>query len=329
MTDRAKIANVRSILDSTARKSDRRSRKVAGLTGVRPERSVSDHSVDNRIVARANGAREYVQNPNSLVPVAERARQQHTSRSRSLQAADDALSLAERERHELARMEEARLFSDRQLDQLGIVHPRSKNRAMVDAVRQLRTKLFSLRRNGNFSVLVSSVVPHGGGSFVALNLAAAIAFDQTKTSLMVDANLQDPVLHKLLKLIGREDAHGLVDYLETPEIGIEKIVNPSGIPRMRIIPAGIANDRHSDEHLSSQRCQKLMIDIKERYGNRYVVVDGPPMATSADARILSDMCDFIVLVVPYGAVTSSMLDSIVDEIDETKLAGIVLNDQPE
>jgi len=327
MTDRAKIANVRSILDSTARKSDRRFRKVAGLTGIRPERSVSDHRVGKTNVGNTNVAREYVPNPNSLVPVAERTRQQNASRS--LQAADDALSLAERERHELARMEEARLFSDRQLDQLGIVHPRSKNRSMVDAVRQLRTKLFSLRRNGNFSVLVSSVVPHGGGSFVALNLAAAIAFDQTKTSLMVDANLQDPVLHKLLKLIGREGAHGLVDYLEAPEIGIEKIVNPSGIPRMRIIPAGIANDRHSDEHLSSQRCQKLMIDIKERYGNRYVVVDGPPMATSADARILSEMCDFIVLVVPYGAVTSSMLDSIVDEIDETKLAGVVLNDQPE
>ena len=313
MTDRAKIANVRSILDNAARKSDRRNRKVNKVSRANRVPEVAGH----------DGA---ALTDTSMVPVEESAR--HTTPSRHLQAANDAVSLAERERQELARMEEARLFSDRQLEQLGIVHPRSKNRVLVDSVRQLRTKLFTLRKTGNFSVLVSSVVPQGGGSFVALNLAAAIAVDQTKTSLLMDANLHDPVLHKLLKLIGRDNAYGLIDYLDAPEIGIESIVNPSGIPRMRIIPAG-SNDKQSDEHLSSQRCQKLMIDIKERYGNRYVVVDGPPLATSADARILADMCDFIVLVVPYGAVSTGMLDSIVDEIDETKLAGIVLNDQPD
>lgn len=319
MTDRAKIANVRSILDSTARKTDRRARKSGKV------QSAVSASAANA-VPRARSP-EPVREGNSMVPVSDRA-SEPGRHGRELLSVDDALSLAERERQELARMEEARLFSDRQLDQLGIVHPRSKNREMVDAIRQLRTKLFSLRKNGNFSVMVSSVVPQGGGSFVALNLAAAIAFDQTKTSLMVDANLHDPVLHKLLKLIGREGALGMVDYLESPEIGVETIVNPSGIPRMRIIPVGRGADTNSDEHLSSQRCQKLMIDIKERYGNRYVIVDGPPMATSADARILAEMCDFIVLVVPYGSVTAGTLDSIVDEIDETKLAGVVLNDQP-
>jgi len=71
-----------------------------------------------------------------------------------------------------------------------------------------------------------------------------------------------------------------------------------------------------------------MLDIKERYDNRFVVVDGPAMTTSADARILSDICDYTVLVLPYGGVTPGVLDGIVDEIDERKLAGIVINDQP-
>ena len=53
------------------------------------------------------------------------------------------------------------------------------------------------------------------------------------------------------------------------------------------------------------------------------------MSGSADASILADLCDYLVLVVPYGAVTPGQLDSLIDEIDETKLAGIVLNDQPE
>ncbi len=289
MTDRAKIANVRSIVEQQQGKRIRRDRKGTGR---------------------------------SMVPV-NRTTQGRTN----LRAAADSVSLADKARADLANMEEAKLFSDRQLELLGIVHPRSKNRPLVDAMRQLRTKLYSLKQEGNFSVLVSSVLPQGGGSFVALNLAATIAFDKAKTSLLVDANLHDPVIHKLLKLIGRDDSHGLLEYLEHPELGVEHIVSPSGIPRMRVIPIG-SHTEISAEHFTSARYKQLMVDIKERYDNRFVVVDGPAMTTSADARILSDICDYTVLVLPYGGVTPGVLDSIVDEIDERKLAGIVINDQP-
>ncbi|MGQ7844953.1 CpsD/CapB family tyrosine-protein kinase [Granulosicoccus sp. 3-233] len=288
MTDRAKFANVRSMLDQQRDKSVRRDRK---------------------------GGR-------SMVPLGK-----SSGGSNQLRAANDSVSLADRARADLANMEEARLFSDRQLDVLGIVHPRSKNRDMVDAMRQLRTKLYSLKPEGNFSVLVSSVVPEGGGSFVSLNLAATIAFDKAKTSMLVEANLHTPVLHRLMKLVGREDAHGLLDYLERPELGIEHIVSPSGIPRMRVVPIG-SHHEISAEHFTSARYKQLMLDIKERYDNRFVIVDGPAMSTSADARILSEICDYTVLVIPYGGVTPGALDAVIDEIDERRLAGIVMNNQP-
>ncbi len=288
MTDRAKFANVRSMLEQQQGKSERRSRKTS----------------------------------RSMVPLS-----RPKGGSNQLRAANDSVSLADRARSDIANMEEAKLFSDRQLDMLGIVHPRSKNRDMVDAMRQLRTKLYSLNPEKNFSVLVSSVVPEGGGSFVSLNLAATIAFDKARTSMLVEANLHTPILHKLMKLIGREDARGLLEYLERPELGIEHIVSPSGIPRMRCIPIGSHNEI-SAEHFTSARYKQLMLDIKERYDNRFVIVDGPAMTTSADARILSEICDYTVLVVPYGGVTPGVLDSVIDEIDERRLAGIVINDQP-
>ncbi|ASJ74976.1 CpsD/CapB family tyrosine-protein kinase [Granulosicoccus antarcticus] len=290
MTDRAKIANVRSMLDQQQGKSERRDRKSG----------------------------------RSMVPLSRSA----GGSSNQLRAANDSVGLADRARADLANMEEAKLFSDRQLDLLGIIHPRSKNRDMVDAMRQLRTKLYSLKPEANFSVLVTSVLPEGGGSFVSLNLAATIAFDTAKTSMLVEANLQTPILHKLMKLIGREDAHGLLDYLERPELGIEHIVNPSGIPRMRVVPIGNHNEI-SAEHFTSARYKQLMLDIKERYDNRFVIVDGPSISASADARILSEICDYTVLVIPYGGVTPGTLDSIIDEIDERKLAGIVINNQPD
>ncbi len=289
MTDRAKIANVRSILQQQQGKSDRRNLKSAGRSMI--------------------------------------ALGKTTSGSKEVKKLNDSVSISDRARADLANMEDSKLFSDRQLDMLGIVHPRSKDRRMVDAMRQLRTKLYSLHPEGNFSVLVSSVVPKGGGSFVSLNLASTIAFDKSKTSLLVDTNLHDPVVHKLLKLIGRENQFGLTEYLEHPDLGIDQIVSPSGIPRMRVIPIG-EQDEMSAEHFTSARYKHLMQDIKSRYDNRYVVVDGPAMTTSADARILSDICDYTILVIPYGGVTPGVLDSVVDEIDESKLAGIVIDDQP-
>ena len=244
-----------------------------------------------------------------------------------LRAANDNVSLADRARADIANMQDEKLFSDRQLDLLGIVHPRSKNRAMVDAMRQLRTKLYSLKPEGNFSVLISSVVPEGGGSFISLNLAATIAFDKARTAMLVEANLHTPILHKLMKLIGQEHSAGLLEYLERPELGVEHIVSPSGIPRMRCVPIG-SHKEISAEHFTSARYKKFMLDIKERYDNRFVIVDGPSMTTSADARILSEICDFTVLVVPYGGVTPGTLDSIIDEIDERRLAGVVINNEP-
>lgn len=288
MTDRAKVANVRSMLEQKQGKSDRRSRKTG----------------------------------RSMVPVSP-----STGGSRQLRAANDSVSLAEKARADLANMNEPVIFTARQLDLLGIIHPRTKNKAMVDAMRQLRTKLYQLRPTGNFSVMVSSVVPEGGGSFVSMNLAATIAFDQAKTSMLVEANMNAPILHKLMKLVGQSDLRGLIDYLEQPELGIEHIVNPSGVPRMRVVPLGQPSEI-SAEHFTSARYRQLMEDIKDRYDNRYVVVDGPAMATSADARILSEICDYTVLVIPYGGVTPGVLDSVIDEIDERKLAGIVINNQP-
>ena len=288
MTDRATIANVRSIKQQKQGKADRRDRK---------------------------GRQQ-------MVPVSKSPNGSH-----QLRAANDSVSLADRARADLANMDEPKVFSDRQLNILGIVHPRSKDRAMIDAMRQLRTKLYQLRPNENFSVMVSSVVPEGGGSFVSLNLAATIAFDQAKTSMLIEANLHAPVLHKLMKLMGREDSRGLLEYLEQPELGVEHIVNPSGVPRMRVVPLG-QHVSGSAEHFTSARYQQLMMDIKERYDNRYLIVDGPSMGTSADARILSEICDYTVLVVPYGGVTPGTLDSVIDEIDERKLAGIVINNQP-
>lgn len=74
--------------------------------------------------------------------------------------------------------------------------------------------------------------------------------------------------------------------------------------------------------------KQLLESIKQRYRERYIILDAPPMTESADTQILAELCDYIVLVVPYGRVTESQMDVWAKAIGEKKLIGIIFNNEP-
>lgn len=227
----------------------------------------------------------------------------------------------------IVQMQDPRLFSKAQLEYLKIIHPQSDNRKLVDTFRELRTRLMGLRDNQNFTVMVTSVAPGGGGSFVAMNLAASIAFEDSKTSLLLDCNLRDPYVHKILQLAKLDNGKGLTDFLANPTIGIESVVRPSGIPRMRMIPVG-GKRESATEYFSSRTMHGFFNEVSRRYRDRYVIVDAPSIASSADAKILANLVDYIILVVPYGKISANQIASICHDVDQSKLIGTVLNDEP-
>ena len=227
----------------------------------------------------------------------------------------------------IVQMQDPRLFSKAQLEYLKIIHPQSENRKLVDTFRELRTRLMALRQNQNFTVMVTSVTPGGGGSFVAMNLAASIAFEDSKTSLLLDCNLRDPHLHKILQLAKLDNGKGLTDFLADPSIGIDTVVRPSGIPRMRMVPVG-GKRESATEYFSSRTMHGFFNEVSRRYRDRYVIVDAPSISSSADAKILANLVDYIILVVPYGKVSANQIASICRDVDQSKLIGTVLNDEP-
>lgn len=241
-------------------------------------------------------------------------------RPQNLREVDDAAN-------QIARMEDPTVISPGRLDELKIVHPGMSDRKRLDLFRRLRTQIFEVTGRSSFTLMVSSVIPNGGASFVAANLAASIAFDESKTSLLVDCNLLDPYHHLLLDEAGIDYHYGLTDYLEDPTLGMENIIRPSGISRMRLIPAG-HNRLAKAEYFASIGMRQFMSEVKSRYTDRFILVDGPSVEDSADARIMADLCDYVLLVVPYGQVLESQVLSAVDALDEKKLVGVVLNNEP-
>lgn len=223
----------------------------------------------------------------------------------------------------VAQMTEVKAFSLQELTDLKIVHSGAGASGPLKAFRDLRTRLMAKKESGNFACLVVSAEP-GGGSHVAANLAAAIALDKTKSSVLVDCNLYAPSVDQYMP--GGADV-GLTDYLDDVSVSCEDIVYGTGVSRMRAIPVGNNKDGGT-EKLSSPRMRQLVEELKGRYVDRYVIIDAPSISNyEAEVQILSEFCDFVLLVVPSGKITESILDAQIERIGKENLAGVVFNER--
>ena len=225
----------------------------------------------------------------------------------------------------LAQMAEARELTRSELDERRLIHRHAAARGSADAFREIRTRLLDLGRGGNFVTQVASVSPGSGSSFVARNLAAAFALDEAKSALLIDCNLRYPSQRAALKIDAEHG--GLIDYLEHPDRSIQQILYHTGIPRVRLIPAGDPRES-SGEYFSSFRMRGLIVSLRSRYADRYLILDGPALKGSPDARILSDLADFVVIVAAYGRDSAADIEQAVAGLDQKKLAGVVFNHPP-
>jgi Mrp family chromosome partitioning ATPase len=225
---------------------------------------------------------------------------------------------------EIARMAEPVRRSNADLASRRIIFPAMRDTRVRDSFRDLRTSVVQRSAGANAVVLVTSATPDGGSSFVATNLAAAIAFDENRTALLVDCNLSDPVHDSLV--VG-ENPLGLTDFLRDQNVAVSEIIHPSGVSRLRVIPIG-RNKDPGPEYFALLKMQKLFRELKQRYRERFIVVDAPSVGTSADVRMLAELCDIAVLVVPYASATDAQIEAAVNSIGEQRLLGTVINNEP-
>lgn len=221
-------------------------------------------------------------------------------------------------------------LTTRELEERRLIHRQESGRRHADAFRELRTRLLSLSgrsyaEGGNFVTLVAPVRPGGGGSYVARNLAAAFAFDETRQALLIDCDAMHPAQHEALGVGGERG--GLIDYLENPALPLEDVIYSTGVPRLQLIPSGRIRETPG-ESFSSLRMRAAIDALRAAQPNRQILLDGSPVQGSPDARILSDLADLVVLVVGEGQVASDAIDKAVASFPPEKFAGVVFNRRP-
>ncbi len=222
---------------------------------------------------------------------------------------------------EIGRMGEVDCFSASELERLKIINGSMGNVKILNTFRELRTQLLKKNDKKNFVCMVTSTHHGGGASYVAKNLAAVFALDKSKTSMLIDANLYAPSLDELI--IG-DATTGITDYLSNSNLNIKDVVYATGVPRLRVVPIG-GNSEGAAEYFSSEKMQHFIDEIRSRYTDRYIFIDAPPVIASSEARILTEISDMVLLVVPHGRTTVEQVEIAIQAVDSEKLVGLVYN----
>ena len=205
-----------------------------------------------------------------------------------------------------------------------IIYPEAAENDTIKALREIRTKIAQRTSSGNCVIMVTGTSLGSGATFIAVNLAAAFALDAARTSLVVDCNIRDPYLHNL---VAGDIKVGLTNYLTDSRCDIADVILPTGITRLRVIPAGVNVDA-TVEYFTMDRMKRLIRSIRERYPDRHIILDCPPLARSADTQILMELCDYVLIVVPYARATTAKLHTALKLFDNRKLLGVILNEEP-
>jgi capsular exopolysaccharide synthesis family protein len=194
---------------------------------------------------------------------------------------------------------------------------------VTEAYRAFRAALLLSRAGGVKSIVVTSGFPGEGKTTTALNLAVVLA-QLGKKVLLIDADLHKARLHEVMKVSNRI---GLVSIL-AQEIDALTAVHATAVPGLSIITAG-PNSPNPSGLLASEAMRQLLKAGEKTFD--YIVFDSPPVQTVADALILGNLVDGVVLCVKGGETPREQVVRARDRLlrANVRILGVLINNLSE
>lgn len=169
---------------------------------------------------------------------------------------------------------------------------------------------------------IASTWESEGKSLLAQAIAISTAQAMASEVLLAECDLQRPSLGKDFG-IGRgpglcEVLTGDRDLAHT----LGECVHPTGLPNLRLLPAGGLHDDPS-RLLRSQRMAALFGEMRRRF--EFVVLDLPAVLRNSDAAVLGELSDGAVLVVHAGSTSQQAVQQALQLYSRANVHGVVLN----
>jgi capsular exopolysaccharide synthesis family protein len=210
----------------------------------------------------------------------------------------------------------------------GLVMLRAAPSSAAEAFRSLRASLRLAAPAGTLSSLViTSAGPREGKTFVACNLAVALA-QSGKRVLLVDADLRRPMVHTWF---GVANQRGFAEVLmESDGRPAESAEMPgviaSGLDNLWLLPAGNL-PVNPGELLGSEALPRVMDRLRQLWDT--VVFDSAPVGPVADTLLLTHQASGSVVVARCGRTRRTALHGALAALSGTgrPVFGVVLNDE--
>jgi protein-tyrosine kinase len=214
------------------------------------------------------------------------------------------------------------------LAQKGFVSTDARRQVINEEYRVIKRKLLDnafgplsrTLKNSNI-IMVTSSRQGEGKTFTAINLALSIALEQDKTVLLVDADVLRPNVMKTLEL---KNEQGLMEYLLGEKEDISEVMCRTNLDKLRIITAGKTHHL-SAELLASERMFAAMEEFANRYPDRIVIVDTPPLLGINETAILANLAGQALVVTEEFKTKLVDVENAVKHLRPEMAIGFIVN----
>jgi len=191
------------------------------------------------------------------------------------------------------------------------------------AYRMLRTQLLQMARTDKLRMIgVVSTADGEGKTLTAANLALSVAAEPNQTVLLADLDLRRPGVGKLLGIAADT---GLDAWFDGSAADVSNLfVMLEGIERLRVLPT-MRPVVGASEALAGARTKELLAELKNRYADRLVILDLPPVLLSDAVLTIAPLLDGVLLVVSEGRTRRDDVTRARELLGRVRILGTVLN----
>lgn len=203
-----------------------------------------------------------------------------------------------------------------------IVVKENSNEPICEAFKIVQSNLDFMdteHKEGGKVIMVTSISPDAGKTFISANLGMSIATLNEKV-IVVDLDLRKGTLTRRLGIGTKRP--GVSNYLGGMEDNIFDLIHPSNENGLLdIIPSGTIPPNPADL-LKSSRFDNMIAELKAKYD--YVLLDTPPFGVVVDVQLCARAADQTIYVLRSGMLDKRSLPDIQELYDSGKMINMSL-----
>lgn len=218
------------------------------------------------------------------------------------------------------------------LQMAGMVTPNADRKRIVEEFRIVKRPILNAAfaagenkiRNGNL-IMVTSARPGDGKTFSSVNLAMSMASERDINVLLVDADVVNYHRDKsVMSMLGVSERRGLLDVLNDPTTDLADVLLRTNVPNLSLLPAGSVAINPT-ELLASNRMGEVVEELAQRYPDRVIIFDTPPVLATSEPSVLAMHVGQVVFVVEAEKTSRKAVEASLSLIRSCQHISLVLN----